>query len=74
MGIIYGIDVIDASHEVVDDTPRLEGKLYADILLKFVMIIDCGYHPYLNQNSILKGTEFVIQIGTKKQRQKKKIF
>lgn len=64
MGIIYGIDVIDASHEVVDDTPRLEGKLYADNLLKFVMIIDCGYDPFRNHISILSCTEYGIQIWT----------
>lgn len=71
MGIIYGIDVIDASHEVVDDTPRLEGKLYVDNLLKFVMIIDCGYDPFRNENSILSCTEYGIQIWTEKPRPNK---
>lgn len=60
MGVIYSTAVTDAYYEVVNVTPKLEGKLYADILLGFVMSINSEYDPFRNEHAILSYTKYCI--------------
>ncbi|KAI5957105.1 HXK2 [Candida jiufengensis] len=62
LGLIFGTGVNGAYYDVVEDIPKLEGKLEDDIPKNSPMTINCEYGAFDNELVVLPRTKYDIQI------------
>ncbi|RLV95541.1 Hexokinase-2 [Spathaspora sp. JA1] len=62
MGLIFGTGVNGAYYEIVEQIPKLQGKLASDVDQKSPMAINCEYGAFDNELVVLPRTKYDIQI------------
>lgn len=62
MGLIFGTGCNGAYYDIVQDIPKLEGKIPEDIPGTSLMAINCEYGAFDNEHYILPRTKYDVQI------------
>lgn len=68
MGLIFGTGCNGAYYDIVEDIPKLEGKMPNDIPSTSLMAINCEYGAFDNEHFVLPRTKYDIQIDAESPR------
>lgn len=74
MGLIFGTGCNGAYYDVIENIPKLEGKMPSDIPSSSLMAINCEYGAFDNEHVILPRTKYDIQIDEESPRPGQQTF
>lgn len=74
MGLIFGTGCNGAYYDVVQDIPKLEGKIPDDVPQTSPMAINCEYGSFDNEHLVLPRTKYDIQIDAESPRPGQQAF